>query len=79
MQRKKRIKGCQCCGAAYLVSSGDAAPADDNFLPQNPKSKRKEKKRSILLMITDTAREEQILSTDCCLPAGSELKHDSLI
>lgn len=36
-------------------------------------------KRSTLSMIADAAREEQIFSSDCCLPAGSELKHDSLI
>lgn len=57
-----------------LVSSGDAAA--DSYLKIQ---KVKNRKRSVLLMITDTAREEQIPSTDCCLPAGSELKHDSLI
>lgn len=25
MERKRSLKGCQCCGAACLVSSGDAA------------------------------------------------------
>lgn len=47
-----------------LGSSGEAAA---DFQPKIQKVKHR--KRSVLLMITDTAREEQILSTDYCLPA----------